>query len=159
MNDETNRLIKELQIRADVTNIYLGRLVDAAEAERSPRTDNMSATERESAWAALRMIADCVGERFGPIANIESEDASLRRGPEYCHFAEGIIEALLRVPSQQQDDLTISMLKTSLRAVSKQLNDATDLLRRVHNIDALNPIDRTYVGICVAKFIEEVDQS
>lgn len=78
-------------------------VLDAAFPEDgSPASEvEMPATERESAWAALRMVADCVGERFGPVADLESEEASLRRGPEYHHFAKGIVEALLRVPAPE----------------------------------------------------------
>ncbi|TIU88842.1 MAG: hypothetical protein E5W06_00305 [Mesorhizobium sp.] len=47
--------------------------------------------------AALRMIREAIGELFGPIANLESEDAVLLRGPEPHHEAEAIIAALQRV--------------------------------------------------------------
>lgn len=77
---------------------YEARILSAL----SSPAQEMPVTERESAWAALRMIADCVGNCFGPVANLESEEASLRRGPEYHHFAEGIVEALLRVSSPAQ---------------------------------------------------------
>lgn len=61
----------------------------------------MTRDERQDAWASLRMIADAVGELFGPAASIESEDASLLRGPEYHHFAQGVVEALMRVRQSQ----------------------------------------------------------
>lgn len=47
--------------------------------------------------SALHMIREAVGEIFGPVASMESEDATLLRGPEPHHDAEGIIEALQRV--------------------------------------------------------------
>jgi hypothetical protein len=50
--------------------------------------------------AALRMIGDAIEELFGPIANLESEDGTLWRGPELHHRAEAIIEALQRVAAQ-----------------------------------------------------------
>lgn len=53
--------------------------------------------ERKDAWAALRMVRDAIGELFGPVASIESEEAVLLRGPEYHHEAEAIIDALKRV--------------------------------------------------------------
>lgn len=64
----------------------------------------LEATERER-WremvqahaAAMRMVIDAVEELFGPIASMESEDASLLRGPEPHHRAEGVVEALQRV--------------------------------------------------------------
>lgn len=53
--------------------------------------------ERKDAWASLQMIGDAVEELFGPVANLESEEGSLHRGPEFHHRAEGIIEALSHV--------------------------------------------------------------
>lgn len=47
--------------------------------------------------ASLRMIRDAIGELFGPLANLESEEAVLLRGPEPHHDAEAIIAALQRV--------------------------------------------------------------
>lgn len=47
--------------------------------------------------AALRMIREAVEELFGPLANMESEEAVLLRGPEPVHEAEAIVEALHRV--------------------------------------------------------------
>lgn len=44
------------------------------------------------------MIGDAVEELFGPLASLESEEqGTFRRGPEYHHRAESIIEALQRV--------------------------------------------------------------
>jgi len=40
------------------------------------------------------MIREAVGEMFGPVANLESEEAVLLRGPEPQHEAEAIIAAL-----------------------------------------------------------------
>ncbi|TIW25254.1 MAG: hypothetical protein E5V63_18400 [Mesorhizobium sp.] len=57
--------------------------------------------ERLAAWASLRMVADAIGELFGPRASIESEDASLLRGPEFHHFAQGIVEALQRLAASE----------------------------------------------------------
>lgn len=44
--------------------------------------------------AALQMIREAIGELFGPMANLESEEAVLLRGPEPHHEAEAIIAAL-----------------------------------------------------------------
>ena len=60
----------------------------------------MTVDERQDAWAALRMISEAVEELFSPIASLESEDATLLRGPEYHHRAEGIIEALQRTAAE-----------------------------------------------------------
>jgi hypothetical protein len=49
--------------------------------------------ERQAAWAALRMVGDAVGEIFGPVASMPSEDVI---GPEFSDYAEAIIEALQR---------------------------------------------------------------
>lgn len=47
--------------------------------------------------AALAMIRDAIGEMFGPVASLESEDATLLRGPEPHCEAEAIIAGLQRV--------------------------------------------------------------
>ncbi|MGX7874418.1 hypothetical protein ACVDG5_018150 [Mesorhizobium sp. ORM6] len=52
--------------------------------------------------AALRMIREAVGEIFGPIANLESEDAVLLRGPEPHYEAEAIIAALQNVAAHMR---------------------------------------------------------
>ena len=57
----------------------------------------MKADERQAAWAALGMIRDAIGELYGPVASIESEEAVLLRGPEFHHEAEAIVAALQRV--------------------------------------------------------------
>ena len=50
--------------------------------------------------SALRMIREAIGELFGPMASLESEDAVLLRGPEPTHEAEAVIAALTRVRKQ-----------------------------------------------------------
>lgn len=47
--------------------------------------------------AAIRMVREAIGELFGPIANLESEEAELLRGPLPHHSAEAQIAALQRV--------------------------------------------------------------
>ena len=47
--------------------------------------------------AAICMVREAIGELFGPIAALESEEAVLLRGPEPHHDAEAIIAALQRV--------------------------------------------------------------
>lgn len=49
---------------------------------------------------ALRMIGESVEELFGPRANLESEEATLLRGPEPHHRAEAFIEALQRLAAR-----------------------------------------------------------
>lgn len=51
----------------------------------------------EPGWTALHMIREAIGELFGPLASIESEEAVLLRGPLTTHEAEAIIAALQRV--------------------------------------------------------------
>ena len=50
--------------------------------------------------AAMRMVIDATEELFGAVASVESEDASLLRGPEPRHRAEGGVEALQRVAAR-----------------------------------------------------------
>lgn len=47
--------------------------------------------------SAMSMVREAIGELFGPVASIESQDASLLRGPEPHHEAEAQIAALQRV--------------------------------------------------------------
>ncbi|MBZ9815055.1 hypothetical protein [Mesorhizobium sp. CA7] len=47
--------------------------------------------------AAMHMIREAIGELFGPVADLESEDTVLLRGPEPHHQAEAIIAALQKV--------------------------------------------------------------
>lgn len=63
----------------------------------------MTFDERQDARASLRMIRDTIEELFGPIASLESEEATLLRGPLYHHEAEAIIEALQRVKERLPD--------------------------------------------------------
>lgn len=51
----------------------------------------------EPGHTALRMIREAIGELFGPLASLESEEAVLLRGPSLTDDAEAIIEALQRV--------------------------------------------------------------
>ena len=51
----------------------------------------------QEAAASVDLIGAMVGEMFGPIASLESEEATLSRGPEPKHRAEAILEALQRV--------------------------------------------------------------
>ncbi len=51
--------------------------------------------------AALAMIREAVEELFGPVASLESEEATMQlRGPELRHEAEAIIAALQRVAAR-----------------------------------------------------------
>ncbi|WMT88234.1 hypothetical protein NO932_06395 [Pelagibacterium sp. 26DY04] len=61
--------------------------------------------------AALRMIRDAVGELFGPVSDLESEEAVLLRGPEPHHEAEAIIAGMQRVAKRM--DEVIDALKPS----------------------------------------------
>lgn len=47
--------------------------------------------------ASLAMIREAVETIFGPIANMESEEAVLLRGPEPYHTAEAVIAALQNI--------------------------------------------------------------
>jgi hypothetical protein len=81
------------------TAVYLSKNGSAAYSMPlyAHKVPALTRDERQAAWASLRMIADAVGELFGPKASIESEEASLLRGPEFHDFAQGIVEALQRV--------------------------------------------------------------
>lgn len=47
--------------------------------------------------AALLMVRDAIEQLFGPDADIESDEATLLRGPEPRHRADAIIDALRRI--------------------------------------------------------------
>jgi midasin (ATPase involved in ribosome maturation) len=64
-------------------------------------TDEIWRANLQDAWTAIHMIRDAIEELFSPIANLESEDAVLLRGPEPHHAAEAIIAALQRVKAAQ----------------------------------------------------------
>ena len=53
--------------------------------------------------AALRMVRDAIEELFGSMANLESEEAVLRRGPEPHHRAEAMIVALQNVSHHRHE--------------------------------------------------------
>ncbi|MCY0148330.1 hypothetical protein OEG84_11560 [Hoeflea sp. G2-23] len=53
--------------------------------------------QAQQATSVLSMIHAMIGELFGPVASIESEEAVLLRGPEAKHTGEAILAALQRV--------------------------------------------------------------
>lgn len=61
------------------------------------------ASEREQAWAALRMTRDAVQELFGPIANLPSEEGVLHAAPEFIHEAEAQVAALMRIKERMKE--------------------------------------------------------
>lgn len=72
------------------------------EAKRNMRAYRVTSHEQAQAGiAALRMISDAIAELFGPIATLESEEESFRRGPQLHHRAEAIIQALQNVASSK----------------------------------------------------------
>lgn len=64
--------------------------------------------------AAIRMIGDGIEQIFGPLASLESEEATLLRGPEPHHRAEGILEALQRVAARLAPAESVEMKRYSL---------------------------------------------
>lgn len=73
--------------------------LDAAVAElaRLRAIDETWRANVQAHAAAMRMVRDAIGEMFGPLASLESEEAVLLRGPEPHHDAEAIIAALARL--------------------------------------------------------------
>jgi hypothetical protein len=49
------------------------------------------------------MVGEAIEELFGPVADLESEEGTLWRGPELHHRAEALIEALRKVAEQVED--------------------------------------------------------
>ncbi|MBZ9973548.1 hypothetical protein LB517_28360 [Mesorhizobium sp. BR1-1-12] len=78
------------------TDAMWANYMGAAEAARR-EVAKQYADAVEPHAEALRMVREAVGEIFGPVANMESEDARLLRGPEPRHEAEAIIAALQNV--------------------------------------------------------------
>lgn len=87
--------------------------------------------------AAQRMVREAIEELFGPVASLESEDATLLRGPEPHHTAEAFIAALQRVKSalanheargdgvRVTDDLKTRIFRQR-RRILKRLTDAAE---------------------------------
>tara|TARA_R110002126_G_scaffold290704_4_gene448316 strand:- start:16836 stop:17837 length:1002 start_codon:yes stop_codon:yes gene_type:complete len=65
-----------------------------------PSTDRWKA-QAQQATSVIAMIRAMIGEIFGPTASIESQDATLLRGPEAKHEGEAILEALQRIHAAQ----------------------------------------------------------
>lgn len=90
-----------------------------------PKIDVATAVYRREALAArsaLRMIGESIEDLFGPVASLESEQGALRRGPEYRHRAESIVDALKRVSEHQ------ARLEEKLKQLSGSVTDVvTDL--------------------------------
>jgi len=74
-------------------------IIDRAKAPPTPLAvpDGLWERQAKDATSVIAMIRAMIGEMFGPIASIESEDATLLRGPEAKHDGEAILEALGRV--------------------------------------------------------------
>lgn len=76
-------------------------LISAADTLKVIQAYDMANSHRWQAVQNLKtyrqMVREAIGELFGPVASLESEDATLLRGPETVHDAEGVIDALRRV--------------------------------------------------------------
>lgn len=68
-------------------------------ADQSPfvATAERWKTQAQAATSVISMVRAMIGEMFGPIANIESEEATLLRGPEPRHDGEAILAALQNI--------------------------------------------------------------
>ena len=77
------------------THDSLRRSIDAVLApDQHPESWEAQAKQ---ATSVIGMIRAMIGEMFGPIANLESEEATLLRGPESKHDGEAILAALSRI--------------------------------------------------------------
>ncbi len=88
--------------QADTVKSLQRAIMDDDEAVRERACDEVSQLYAEAVApysAAIAMVREAIGEIFGPIASIESEDATLLRGPEPHHEAEAQIAALQRIRS------------------------------------------------------------
>lgn len=93
----------ELERRGAVLNILDARATPPTleeltrELERTQHTQRLLQDNLIQTRSVIAMVRAMIGELFGPVASIESEEATLRRGPEPRHDGEAIIEALQRV--------------------------------------------------------------
>jgi len=76
----------------------------------------------KDALSVVSMVRGMIGEMFGTVANIESSDATLLRGPEAKHDGEAILEALGNI----RDDIakmenTITILREENASLKRQL--------------------------------------
>ena len=88
-------------------------IMDDDEAVRERAAENVAVLYAHSVApyaAALAMVRETIGELFGPKASIESEDATLLRGPEPHHEAEAQIAALRRVSASPRPE-TVGALR------------------------------------------------
>ena len=108
---------KELaQVRAAIASYTAAPVeLDALRRERDVWKDNAV-----QARSVIAMIRAMVGEMFGPVASIESEDATLLRGPEAKHDGEAVLEALQRVSS------TLTRVTAERDEAVRLLGDAPD---------------------------------
>lgn len=81
-----------LRSNAEAKRIYDCAIVALVETQKTSYPDAV-----QPYAAAIRMVREAIEELFGPMADLESEEAVLLRGPEPHHDAEAIIAALQRV--------------------------------------------------------------
>lgn len=94
-NDDIRLLIVETTTKALMNHRMVSD--EVFNALRLKNLLAMTPDDRQDGWAAMQMISEAIEELFGPKASLESSVASLLRGPEFHHRAEGIVEALRRV--------------------------------------------------------------
>lgn len=68
--------------------------------------------------AARHMVREAIGELFGPVASLDSEEGVLHRGPEPHHEAEAVIEALKRVADHIE---ALEAVRTELAAMGDKV--------------------------------------
>lgn len=102
LNEPCRELLKQ---SADLIASLQAR-AEKAERERDTLLDNY-----RTAGVALRMIREAV-EEFGPVADLESEEAVLFRGPEATHEAEAIVEALIRARTAAEAEAALTNKET-----------------------------------------------
>ncbi|MBO9430571.1 hypothetical protein [Sulfitobacter sp. R18_1] len=91
------------------------------EGERDRWKDNC-----QSATGTIGVIRAMIGEMFGATASIESQDATLLRGPEPKHDGEAILEALQRVQSALETNRNALLTPTPQEAAKVLLTEWID---------------------------------
>lgn len=87
--------IEEARALADILEAAPARKAGAQEPVAVPA--GLWERQAKEAASVIAMIRAMIGEMFGPVASIESAEATLLRGPEATHDGEAILEALGRV--------------------------------------------------------------
>lgn len=99
--DASGALVSNLKIHhahavVDAMN-RASKLAALEDENKTLRNDVRWEAQAKQATSVIAMLRAMISEMFGPIANIESDEATLIRGPESKHDGEAILAALQNI--------------------------------------------------------------